>query len=105
MLICALLFSIVFYLCFYWTVGFVSDSVISFYTWLVIMIFCMFAITLGQAIASVTPSTQVAALLNPFIFSTLNLFCGVSKYLSDIAMTNIHSIHAILTFILFCFFQ
>lgn len=78
---------LVFFLCFYWTVGFVSDSILSFYTWLVIMIFCMFAITLGQAIASVTPSTQVAALLNPFIFSTLNLFCGVSKYLSDIQMT------------------
>src|SRR5580704_2406537 len=78
---------LVFFLCFYWTVGFVDDSVLSFYTWLVIVIFCMFAITLGQAIASVTPSTQVAALLNPFIFSTLNLFCGVSKYLCDIQMT------------------
>jgi len=72
-----LLSGTIFFLCFYWTVGFVSDSILSFYTWLVIMIFCMFAITLGQAIASVTPSTQVAALLNPFIFSTLNLFCGV----------------------------
>ncbi|KAF9415247.1 hypothetical protein BGZ94_000147 [Podila epigama] len=67
----------IFFLCFYWTVGFVNESILSFYTWLVIMIFCLFAITLGQAIAAVTPSTQVAALLNPFIFSTLNLFCGV----------------------------
>ncbi|KAG0345844.1 hypothetical protein BG004_002973 [Podila humilis] len=72
-----LLSGTIFYLCFYWTVGFVNDSILSFYTWLVIMIFCLFAITLGQAIASITPSTQVAALLNPFIFSTLNLFCGV----------------------------
>jgi len=72
-----ILSSSIFFVVFYWTVGFVSDSVLTFYTWLMITIFCMFAITLGQLIAALTPSTTVAALLNPFIFSTLNLFCGV----------------------------
>ncbi|ORZ28975.1 ABC-2 type transporter-domain-containing protein [Lobosporangium transversale] len=67
----------VFFLVFYWTVGFVSDSVLTFYTWLMITVFSLFAITLGQLIAALTPSTTVAALLNPFIFSSLNLFCGV----------------------------
>ncbi|KAF9925726.1 hypothetical protein FBU30_004522 [Linnemannia zychae] len=66
-----------FFLVFYWTVGFSSDSVLTFYTWLMIVVFSLFTVTLGQAIAAFTPSTQVAALLNPFIFSALNLFCGV----------------------------
>ncbi|KAF9088861.1 hypothetical protein BGX23_007058 [Mortierella sp. AD031] len=72
-----LLSATIFFAVFYWTVGFVSDSTLTFFTWLMVMIFCLFAITLGQLIAALTPSTQVAALLNPFIFSTLNLFCGV----------------------------
>ncbi|KAF9439085.1 hypothetical protein BGZ76_000047 [Entomortierella beljakovae] len=67
----------VFFLCFYWTVGFVSSSVLIFYSWLLICIFCLFSITLGQAMSALTPSTTVAALLNPFVFSALNLFCGV----------------------------
>ncbi|KAF8937718.1 ABC-2 type transporter-domain-containing protein [Dissophora ornata] len=67
----------VFFLVFYWTVGFVTSSILTFYTWLMLIIFCLFAISLGQAIAALTPSTTVAALLNPFIFSSLNLFCGV----------------------------
>ncbi|KAF9428716.1 hypothetical protein BGZ94_001367 [Podila epigama] len=67
----------VFFLCFYWTTGMLTDPSITFYTWVLLCVFCLFAITLGQAIAALTPSAQVAALLNPFIFSTLNLFCGV----------------------------
>ncbi|KAF9099132.1 hypothetical protein BGX23_003725 [Mortierella sp. AD031] len=67
----------VFFLVFYWTVGFGTDSILTLYTWIMLVVFCLFAITLGQAIAAFTPSTQVAALLNPFIFSALNLFCGV----------------------------
>ena len=67
----------VFFLVFYWTVGFVTDPILTLYTWVMLVVFCLFAITLGQAIAAFTPSTQVAALLNPFIFSALNLFCGV----------------------------
>ncbi|KAF9434230.1 hypothetical protein BGZ76_008355 [Entomortierella beljakovae] len=67
----------IFFVIFYWTVGFVTEPILIFYTWFALIIFCLFAITLGQAIAALTPSTTVAALLNPFIFSTLNLFCGV----------------------------
>ncbi|KAF9908837.1 hypothetical protein EC991_009356 [Linnemannia zychae] len=67
----------VFFCVFYWTVGFVSDSTLTFFSWLMIILFCLFALTIGQLIAALTPSTQVAALLNPFVFSTLNLFCGV----------------------------
>lgn len=66
-----------FFLLLYWTVGFTTDSIGTLYTYLMLIIFTVFAITLGQFIAAWTPSTQIAALLNPFIISTLNLFCGV----------------------------
>ncbi|KAG0055293.1 hypothetical protein BGZ83_009051 [Gryganskiella cystojenkinii] len=72
-----LLAGTVFFLCFYWTTGMVSSSILTLYTWLMLIIFSLFAISLGQVIAALTPSSQVAALLNPFIFSSLNLFCGV----------------------------
>ncbi|KAI1297534.1 hypothetical protein EDD11_007114 [Mortierella claussenii] len=67
----------VFFCILYWTVGFTTDSVSTLYTYLMVVIFTVFAITLGQWIAAWTPSTQIAALLNPFIISALNLFCGV----------------------------
>ncbi|KAF9165539.1 hypothetical protein DFQ26_009790 [Actinomortierella ambigua] len=67
----------VFFLVFYWTVGFLNVPILVFYTWLMFVQFSLFATSLGQLIAAWTPSTQVAALLNPFIFSALNLFSGV----------------------------
>ncbi|KFH67291.1 hypothetical protein MVEG_06026 [Podila verticillata NRRL 6337] len=67
----------VFFLILYWTVGFTTDSIGTLYSYMMLIIFTVFAITLGQGIAAWTPSTQIAALLNPFIISTLNLFCGV----------------------------
>jgi len=73
-----LIFSVTVFFCIlYWTVGFTLNSLSTFYTYLMLVIFTIFAITLGQAIAAWTPSTQIAALLNPFIISALNLFCGV----------------------------
>ncbi|KAG0265706.1 hypothetical protein DFQ27_000439 [Actinomortierella ambigua] len=69
--------STAFFLVFYWTVGFTTDPVSTFYSWLLIQIFILFALTIGQVIAAWTPSTQIAALINPFVFSILNLFCGV----------------------------
>ncbi|KAK3846546.1 MAG: ABC-2 type transporter-domain-containing protein [Linnemannia gamsii] len=61
----------------YWTVGFTTDPISTLYTYIMLLIFVIFAITLGQMIAAWTPSVQIAALLNPFIISALNLFCGV----------------------------
>ncbi|KAG9327612.1 hypothetical protein KVV02_003857 [Mortierella alpina] len=66
-----------FFVVLYWTVGFVSDSTMAFYTWLLFIIFCLFSILLGQAVAAFTPSSAVAAILNPFIVLPLNMFCGV----------------------------
>ncbi|OAQ31960.1 hypothetical protein K457DRAFT_71238 [Linnemannia elongata AG-77] len=67
----------VFFCVVYWTVGFTTDPLSTFYTFLMLQIFVIFAITLGQMIAAWTPNVQIAALLNPFIISALNLFCGI----------------------------
>ncbi|KAG0022990.1 hypothetical protein BGZ80_010678 [Entomortierella chlamydospora] len=67
----------IFFLILYWCVGFSGSSEATIYTYLMVVLFTIFAVTLGQMIASWTPNVQIAALLNPFIISILNLFCGV----------------------------
>jgi ATP-binding cassette, subfamily G (WHITE), member 2, SNQ2 len=43
-----------------------------------ILVVELFSVTLGQAIAALTPSTLISALLNPFIIIVFALFCGVT---------------------------
>ncbi|KAF4573417.1 hypothetical protein EYR36_007932 [Pleurotus pulmonarius] len=45
---------------------------------LVIIIMLLFGISLGQLIAAISPSVQVAVLFNPFIGLFLSTFCGVT---------------------------
>ncbi|KAK9711754.1 ATP-binding cassette transporter snq2 [Basidiobolus ranarum] len=66
-----------FWLLYYYICGFNQSSSHAIYSWLMYLIFAYFCISLGQTIASFSSSKQMAALLNPFFFSMLNLFCGV----------------------------
>ncbi|KAF8913195.1 pleiotropic drug resistance ABC transporter [Gymnopilus junonius] len=45
---------------------------------LVIMFMLLFGVTLGQMVAALSPSVQVAVLFNPFIGLVLATFCGVT---------------------------
>ncbi|KAJ7755026.1 ABC-2 type transporter-domain-containing protein [Mycena maculata] len=45
---------------------------------LVTIIMMLFGVTLGQLVASISPSIQVAALFNPFLALVLTTFCGVT---------------------------
>ncbi|KAG0325998.1 hypothetical protein BGZ99_010292 [Dissophora globulifera] len=72
-----IVFTTVFFCALYWTVGLVTNGLSTFYTYLMTIIFTLFAITLGQMIAAWTPSPRVAAVFNPFVISVLNLFCGI----------------------------
>jgi ABC-type multidrug transport system permease subunit len=45
---------------------------------LVILFTEFFGVTLGQLIAALTPSVQVAVLFNPFVMVVLSTFCGVT---------------------------
>jgi ABC-type multidrug transport system permease subunit len=47
------------------------------FQFLIIMIDEFFSVTLGQAVAAITPNAFVASLLNPFIIILFSLFCGV----------------------------
>ncbi|KAJ7292923.1 ABC-2 type transporter-domain-containing protein [Mycena rebaudengoi] len=51
---------------------------------LVTIIMVMFGVTLGQLVAAISPSIQVAALFNPFLGLVLTTFCGVTiPHVSD----------------------
>ncbi|KAG7452088.1 uncharacterized protein BT62DRAFT_882231 [Guyanagaster necrorhizus] len=45
---------------------------------LVILFFLAFGVSLGQLVAAISPSVQVAVLFNPFITLVLMTFCGVT---------------------------
>jgi len=45
---------------------------------LVIIFMMLFGVSLGQLVAAVSPSIQVAALWNPFLSLILSTFCGVT---------------------------
>ncbi|KAF2402846.1 ATP-binding cassette transporter ABC2 [Trichodelitschia bisporula] len=48
------------------------------YQFLMVYILENFAVTLGQAVAALTPSPVISALFNPFIIITMAFFCGVT---------------------------
>ncbi|KAJ7922816.1 pleiotropic drug resistance ABC transporter [Mycena leptocephala] len=51
---------------------------------LLVLIMMLFGVTLGQLIAAISPSVQVAALFNPFLALVLTTFCGVTiPHVSD----------------------
>ncbi|KAJ2936375.1 hypothetical protein H1R20_g720, partial [Candolleomyces eurysporus] len=45
---------------------------------LIIIFMVLFGVTLGQLVAALSPSVQVAVLMNPFIGLVLSTFCGVT---------------------------
>ena len=45
---------------------------------LIIIFMVLFGVTLGQMVAALSPSVQVAVLLNPFLGLVLATFCGVT---------------------------
>ena len=65
-----------FFLCWYWTVGFPTDR--AGYTYLVLaVLFPMYYTTIGQAVASTSPTAEIVSILFSLLFSFLVLFNGV----------------------------
>ncbi|KAJ7261710.1 ABC-2 type transporter-domain-containing protein [Mycena haematopus] len=68
--------STLYFLCWYWTVGF--DTSRAGYTYLMIgIIFPLWYTSFGQAVASMAPSAEIAAVLFSFLFSFVTTFNGV----------------------------
>ncbi|GAA5916936.1 hypothetical protein JCM6882_003833 [Rhodosporidiobolus microsporus] len=74
----SILCSVVFFLLLYYPVGFNTDSNRAGYAYAFILLVEMFAVTLGQAVASLAPSVYAAAMSNPFLLIVFSLFCGVT---------------------------
>ncbi|KZT26064.1 hypothetical protein NEOLEDRAFT_1063724 [Neolentinus lepideus HHB14362 ss-1] len=68
--------STLFFLCWYWTVGFPDDR--AGYTYLMLGIaFPLYYTTIGQAVAAMSASAQIASLIFGFLFSFVLIFNGV----------------------------
>ena len=74
----SLLCAVGFFLPIYYIPGFQSAPNRAGYQFLMVLLTELFAVTLGQMLAAITPSTFIAMLLNPFVVITFGLLCGVT---------------------------
>ncbi|KAG6850300.1 hypothetical protein H0H93_015242 [Arthromyces matolae] len=75
--------SSLFFLCWYWTVGFETSR--AGYTYLVMgVIFPMYYTTIGQAVAAMSPDPEIASLLFAGLFSFVIMFNGVLQPYSQL---------------------
>ncbi|CAE6481297.1 unnamed protein product [Rhizoctonia solani] len=74
----SVLCAVVYFLLFYYPIGFNTASDRAGYHFFMILVTEIFSVTLGQMLAALTPSVYIASLLNPFILVTFSLFCGVT---------------------------
>lgn len=74
----SILCAVCFFLPLYYMPGFPTDSSRAGYQFLMILITELFAVTLGQLLAAVTPSAFISSQFDPFIIITFALFCGVT---------------------------
>ncbi|KAI1087230.1 ABC-2 type transporter-domain-containing protein [Rostrohypoxylon terebratum] len=74
----SILCSVFFFLPLYFIPGFQSEASRAGYQYFMVLITELFAVTLGQVLASISPSSFVASQFDPFIVITFALFCGVT---------------------------
>ncbi|SJX65131.1 probable SNQ2-ABC transporter involved in multidrug resistance [Sporisorium reilianum f. sp. reilianum] len=69
---------VVYFLLFYYPAGFQSGSDRAGYFFAMLLVTELFAVTLGQALAAISPSIYIASLFNPFMIVIMSLLCGVT---------------------------
>jgi ATP-binding cassette subfamily G (WHITE) protein 2 (SNQ2) len=74
----SILCAVGFFLPLYYMPGFQMESSRAGYQFFIILITELFAVTLGQGLASLTPSPRISAQFDPFIIIVFALFCGVT---------------------------
>ncbi|KAH7157406.1 ABC-2 type transporter-domain-containing protein [Dactylonectria estremocensis] len=74
----SILCAVAFYLPLYFMPGFQTDPSRAGYQFFMVLITEIFAVTLGQGLASITPSPFISAQFDPFIIINFALFCGVT---------------------------
>lgn len=74
----SLLAGTLYFICWWWpAIGYRAGSLASAYTWMMLMLFELFYVGFGQAIASFSPNELLASLLVPIFFLFVVSFCGV----------------------------
>ncbi|KAI1434046.1 ABC-2 type transporter [Xylaria sp. CBS 124048] len=74
----SILCSVLFYVPLYYIPGFQNESSRAGYQYFMILLTELFAVSLGQVLAAISPSAFVASQFDPFIVITFALFCGVT---------------------------
>ncbi|KAK7740862.1 ATP-binding cassette transporter snq2 [Diatrype stigma] len=74
----SVLCAVVFFLPLYYLPGFQFESTRAGYQFFMILLTELFAVTLGQVLASISPSAFISSQYDPFIVITFALFCGVT---------------------------
>ncbi|KAI0129629.1 ABC-2 type transporter [Xylariales sp. AK1849] len=74
----SILCAVIFFLPIYYLPGFQYTSSRAGYQFFMILITELFSVTLGQLLASITPSAFISSQFDPFIIITFALFCGVT---------------------------
>nr|ODN90094.1 ATP-binding cassette transporter [Cryptococcus depauperatus CBS 7841] len=74
----SLICSVAFFLLVYYGVGFPNASSRAGYFYLMVLVTEVYAVTLGQAVAALSPTILIAALFNPFLLVLFSVFSGVT---------------------------
>ncbi|KAI1347172.1 ABC-2 type transporter [Xylaria sp. FL0043] len=74
----SILCSVLFFLPLYFIPGFQSEPSRAGYQYFMVLITELFAVSLGQVLAAISPSAFVSSQYDPFIVITFALFCGVT---------------------------
>ncbi|KAL8748262.1 MAG: hypothetical protein Q9184_007454, partial [Pyrenodesmia sp. 2 TL-2023] len=74
----SILCAVGFFLPIYYMPKFQPSSSRAGYQFFMILLMELFSVTLGQALAALTPSAFIALLLNPFVIVVFAMFCGVT---------------------------
>ncbi|KAI1147010.1 ABC-2 type transporter [Nemania diffusa] len=74
----SILCSVLFFVLLYFIPGFQSEPSRAGYQYFMVLITELFAVSLGQLLAAISPSAFVSSQYDPFIVITFALFCGVT---------------------------
>ncbi|KAI9889804.1 MAG: hypothetical protein M1814_004906 [Vezdaea aestivalis] len=67
----------IYFMCWYWGIGFPTDSFSAAYCWLMMMLFELYYVGFGQAIAAFAANELLASILVPLFFLFVISFAGV----------------------------
>ncbi|ODQ51641.1 ABC transporter [Saitoella complicata NRRL Y-17804] len=67
----------IYWCCWYWGVGFPHETSRAGFAWLLVFLFEIYYVSLGQAIAAMAPNAMLASLLVPPFFTFIIAFAGV----------------------------